>query len=137
MQPLFMNFIKKGGIAMNKLCEAIMSIMLREKLLQRFEKKVTDGEVAKIDVFLKRGTEYIVRGMVWNNCGTPFLSLGDDAGLTVPTRNLNGNGKNFSVIPEKDGLYQIRTAVKSDAASEKSATVVVSLFSSYPTKSSW
>jgi hypothetical protein len=122
---------------MSEVFKVIMSLMSREQLLQRFKQEVTDGKAGTIEVFLKKGTEYIVRGRVLKNSGTPLLSCGDVNGFTVPTHYGNGNGKYFSVIPEKDGPHYIRAAVKPAAVDQESATVMVTLSRIFPARLSW
>jgi hypothetical protein len=111
--------------------EGIMHIILRERLLRRFEKKVLKGETAAIDLFLRKGTHYIVRAKVAKGHGTPMLSLGEATGFSVPTWR-RGKGNSFSVILERGGLYRIRTGVRPLPAEGEPVTVAVTLSSAIP-----
>jgi hypothetical protein len=111
--------------------EAIMHIILRERLLRRFKKEVVKGEIAAIDLFLRKGTDYIVRARVVKGRGTPVVSLGDATGFSVPTRR-QGKGNSFSVVPERGGLYRIRTAVRPLPAKGEPVTLTVTLTSAIP-----
>ncbi len=116
---------------MKRIFEALKRLMLRQRLLQRTEKEVPPGKVAAIDVFLTKGTEYVVRGSVLRGCGAPMLSLRDASRFEITT-HCNGNGKCFYVIPEKAGLYYILAAIKPAAGDQESATVSVTLSCAIP-----
>jgi hypothetical protein len=117
---------------MSRVSEAILRFMFHERFLQGFEKEVAKGEVAIIDVFLKEGIHYTVRGRVLKGRGTPILSLGDTTGSTAPTYYHGRKGTCFSVIPERDGLYHIRIVLKPSSAGQESTTVAVTLSCALP-----
>jgi hypothetical protein len=117
---------------MSRVSEAIIRFMFHERFLREFEKEVATGEVAIIDVFLKKGIHYTVRGRILKGRGTPTLSLGDTTGSTAPTYYHSGKRKSFSVIPERDGLYRILVAVKPAPAGQESTTVAVTLSCAFP-----
>jgi len=118
----------KGGFTMGRISEAITRFMLNEKLLQRFEEKVVEGEVKTVDVFLKKNIEYVVRGKVLKGRGAPVLSIRDVSGSSVPTLYRN-HEKSFSVIPEKDGLYRI--GVEAGTGTDKREPVTLAVTFSY------
>lgn len=116
----------KGGITMGKVSEAIMRFMLNEKLIQRFEEKAAKGKTAPIDVFLRKGKEYIIRGRTEKGSGKPVLSLVDVTGSVVGVQYGN-SGSCIEVTPEKDGPYRIGAAVKHTEEGRESITVTVAL----------
>ncbi len=123
--------IKEGGITMGRISEAITRFMLNEKLLQRFEEKVVNGEAVTVDVFLKKNMEYVVRGKVLKGRGTPVLSIRDVSGSAVPTLHRNRE-KSFSVIPEKDGLYRIGVEARTETDKREPVTIAVTFSYSIP-----
>ena len=113
--------------AMSRVSDAIIRFLMRRQLLQRFEKEVAKGEKAEIDVLLKKGTDYVVKGCALKDRGTPMLSLADvTTGLPVPT-HCNGKGNWFYVTPERDTRCHIEVAVKPAAEDRESTTVVVTV----------
>ena len=115
---------------MSRVFEAVTRLMLREHRLQAFERTVSKGEAETIEVFLKAGTEYVMRGRVLGGRGMPLLSLGDADGRAVPTQSADDNGS-ISVVPEKDGLYHVRAAVESTDGLG-SAAMAITLSSTAP-----
>lgn len=111
---------------MSRVFEAVKRFMLKEVLLQRFGEKVADGETATIDVFLKKGKEYIVRGKLVKGNGRPVLSLVDSTGSEVENQ-YNYGGNNVYVTPDRDGLYRIVVAGDHAVKGRESVPVEVSL----------
>ncbi|OPY77770.1 MAG: hypothetical protein A4E64_00996 [Syntrophorhabdus sp. PtaU1.Bin058] len=111
---------------MNRVFEAIKRFMLKEVLLQRFEEKVAGKETATIDVFLKKGKEYIVRGKVTKGHGKPILSLVDVGGSAVENQ-YNDKGNNVYFTPGRDGLYRIVVATNYAVNGHESVPVEVTL----------
>jgi hypothetical protein len=116
---------------MGRVFEAIMRFMLKEVLLQRFEERVAEGETATIDVFLKKGKEYIVRGKVAKGRGKPILSLVDVTGSAVDNQ-YNNAGNNICVTPDRDGLYRIVAATNHTVEGHGPVPVEVTLSYSLP-----
>jgi hypothetical protein len=116
---------------MNRLGEAVRGFLMRERTLQRFEKELREGETFSYDVFLKRGTLYVVRGGVSKGRAFAKVSLTESNGTTIPI-NTDKGGMYFSVVPEKDGLYQIRTAVEGTVKKGSPVTIRVALCSAFP-----
>ncbi|OPY74555.1 MAG: hypothetical protein A4E64_02214 [Syntrophorhabdus sp. PtaU1.Bin058] len=113
---------------MDRIFEAIKRFMLQEVLLQRFEENVAEGKTATIDVFLKKGKEYIVRGKLAKGRGKPILSLLDVTGSVVKVRY--GDGRNcLEVTPDRDGLYRI--VITTDHAAEGHESVPVEVTFAY------
>lgn len=114
---------------MGKISEAIMrATILGGRLLKRLKTEVGNGEVAQFDVFLKKETEYMVKGKVLKGRASATLSLVDEAGSAVRIYS-GAKGKYFSVIPERDGLYRIRADVTGGLAGREPVTVLVTLYS--------
>lgn len=117
---------------MGRISEAIMRFALNEKLIQRFEEKVEKGETATIDVFLRKGKEYVIRGKTQKGHGKPVLSLVDVTGSVVGVQY--GNSENcLEVTPDRDGPYRIGAAVKNTGDGRESITVMVTLSYRIPT----
>jgi hypothetical protein len=111
---------------MGRISEALMRLALQEQRLRRFETRVATGKEMTIDVFLRKGTKYVVRVRVIKGHGTPSLSFGDAAGSAVSLR-FSGNAKRFSVIPERTGLYYVRALVRPARTQPGLATVAITL----------
>jgi hypothetical protein len=116
---------------MNRLAEAVTSFLMRERPLQRFEKEVAEGETASFDVFMKQGVEYVVRGNISRGKALAKVSLAGSIGSMIHVETQNGPTC-FSVIPEKDGLYQIRAVVEPTVKKDGPVTLSVSLSAAFP-----
>lgn len=112
---------------MGRISQGIVRFFLQGDLLQRFERNVAKGETASIDVFLEKEKGYIVKGEILRHGETPKMSVWNITGHEVPTRHSN-NGKYFSVVPDRDGTYSIRAAVRPDMNGREQVTVAISLF---------
>lgn len=121
----------KGGFTMGRISEAITRFMLNEKLLQRFEEKVVEGEAKTVDVFLKKNVEYVVRGKALKGRGAPVLSIRDIGGSEVSTQ-YRSSEKSLSVIPEKDGLYRVGVEVRTEAGEREPVSLAVSFSYNIP-----
>ena len=109
---------------MNRMTEIILLFIMREHFLHRFEEEVpTTGKI--IDVFLKKETEYIVRGRMKKGRGIPILSIADSNGNAAPV--LYNDKTCVSLIPENDSLYRIIISFKPVTGEQQSAAIAVSL----------
>lgn len=111
-----------------RIFETMRRLIMREKILKKFKRKVVKNNMMIIEVFLKEKMEYVVRGRVLEGGGTPMLLL-KDAGCSMVLTNAKSDGKypSFSVIPKKNGLYYICVTVKTAKEDKEPAVVVVTL----------
>ncbi len=116
---------------MNRVCESIVRFILRERFLQQLEKDVIYGERTAISVFLRKGTEYIVRGRLLDGHGKLSLSLSGADPSATPVYYSGDNGTCLSVIPQKDSLYDIWVSLR-HAGTEKGFAPVAVMVSSMP-----
>jgi hypothetical protein len=119
---------RRGGTTMNTIVETLRSFVMREKVLQRFEKEAVTGSETGFDVFLKKGVEYVARGKVAKGKGIVRLSLGDSQDTTVPVYG-DAKGTVLSVVPERDGVYRLGARVEATAKNADLLTVGVTLSS--------
>jgi len=112
---------------MSRISQAIVRFFLQGDLLHRFEKKVAKGETTSIDVFLEKEKGYILKGEILKCSEKPIMSLWKITGYEVPTKPGN-SGKYLSVVPDRDGTYSIRVAVRSDTNGREQVIVAVSIF---------
>ncbi len=116
---------------MGTISEALIRLVLREKLLKTFERKMVTGRETSVDVLLRRGTNYVVRTRASKGRGLFFLSLTDADGVEVPLYRGKW-GRRISVIPGENGLYRIGVVARSTRRDPELVNVTISLWSVAP-----
>ncbi len=88
--------------------EAVRNILTRERTVQRWEQEMPVTGTSSFDVFMRKGTEYIVRGRIRGGNTPVEVSFEGPDGTSLQIRQEKGRVC-FSIVPELDSLYRIKT----------------------------
>lgn len=94
---------------MNRVSEFLVRFFMGQRLLQRIEKEATEGEVPVCDLYLKKGSEYEIRGCLANNAGEMELSIRRIPEIPIRTFTYK---RGFGFIAPEDGVYQVWATIR-------------------------
>ena len=97
---------------MNRFWEVMRCFMLREQLVSRFEREVTKGKAFSLDLALKKGGDYVIRGGISKGRGAVRMTLGDPEGHVLPLCGERGGWTCLALSPERSGSYKVWFTVR-------------------------
>ncbi len=103
--------------------------LLRQKLLRKMEVDAREGEAPVCDVYMKKETEYEIRGWLPKKAGAIELSLKNPSGASVPVAV---HSRGFALVAPENDVYQVWVNIRSVKGEGPSGRMIITVNSGYP-----
>lgn len=112
------------GYIMNRVSEFMVRFFMGQRLLHWIEKEATEGETLICDLYLKKGTEYEIRGRIAEDAGEMQLSIRGPMDAPISTFACR---RGFAFIAHEEGMYQVWARIRRIRGKELAGRAVITV----------